>query len=212
MPNGTPLTDSKEATLNLRWVTEPPIVEVTQSKALDLMREMNTNIKGWDKVAVPKSPTEDDIDQSDWKKDKRTYQERWNQRLEMTWMMLGTKFGGGFIAGDRIFAYMVDGQPIGLLSIKNGDPPSVAELVTHPGSAMAGGVLMERAVQTSDGWGAGGKLKLFRSDEDAQRAYEAMGFVGTMTMTLDPADKSEIWEKIDSKWRLKKHHGLKYVG
>ena len=93
----------------------------------------------------------------------------------------------------------------------------LAGLLTHPGSEMAGGILIERAVQTSDMWGRKGKLHLHARDEDAREAYRCLGFEGKthtndMDMALDPEKKPDIWSRLDSKWRLKKHHGMKYIG
>ena len=83
---------------------------------------------------------------------------------------------------------------------------------------MAGGVLIEHAVQISDEeWGAEGRLELMAENKDACAAYKCLGFEGETgpeddEMILDPSRKPEIWKKIKNKWRLKKYHGLKYIG
>lgn len=64
------------------------------------------------------------------------------------------------------------------MSLSNVKPiPKLDFLVTHPGSIGCGGVLVAHAVQQSRAWNAGGKICLLAEDEDAEKAYLALGFV-----------------------------------
>jgi hypothetical protein len=89
--------------------------------------------------------------------------------------------------------------------------PYIDALVTHPGSAGAGGALIEQAVNTSVEWGNDGMLKLAPVNGNAKKAYEAFGFVNSgKAMTLDPVDNDK-WCQQDGQWRLQKYQDKKYL-
>jgi hypothetical protein len=208
------LTNEPASTLNLRWVTVPPIKELSKEDAQLAVKQLQTNLAGWDPVAVPQNPAADDIDKKDWKAPQRTQQERWNTRLASTDKMVNTEFSGAYFVG-----YYIDGQPIGVLAMSNFVPfPYINDLVTHPGSDTAGGILIECAVQKSVDWGNSGTLELTALDEDAAEAYKALGFVRKTLpydpdeMILDPAKQDQIWCYLDGRWRIKKYIGKRFIG
>jgi hypothetical protein len=126
--------------------------------------------------------------------------------------MVKTKF-----SGEYFIAYYIDGQPIGVLAMSDYILPYINDLVTHPGSDGAGGILIECAVQKSVEWGKNGVLELYALDEDAREAYKALGFAGQkgpddQEMTLDPSKKESIWCNLDGRWQIKKYVGKQFVG
>ncbi|HEX7908069.1 MAG TPA: GNAT family N-acetyltransferase [Paraburkholderia sp.] len=207
----TPLTQNSKATLNLRWVTEPPIRQLTKEETGFAINQLKGNLTGWDTVKDAHLGT---VDVTDWQDPKRTQEERWNQRISSTNSMLKKDF-----SDETNFGYFVDGQPIGIMTIDDiGSDNSfyICDLVTHPGSGEAGGILIEHAAQWSDSHGGSGKLELWALDEDALRAYLALGFKSipqkaTNSMMLDPGQTAS-WCKLDGKWRIAKHIGKKYIG
>lgn len=210
-----PLTTNPKSEMNLLWINTPPIIRLDKDKAALAIAELKKNMAGWEKVRVPEDGDirEDDINQRDWKDPKRTQQECWNDRIDSMNSMFEMKFNG-----DINFAYYVTGQPIGVMALTNYDEmPYIDDLVTHPGSSAAGGILIEYAVQISDSeWGKDGKLNLWALDDDAKMAYKSLGFKGRESdndkdMILDP-EQSTLWNKLDGKWQLKKFSGKKYVG
>lgn len=171
-------------------------------------------MKGWDEVAVPDAPGPGDIDQRDWKAPKRTQQERWNDRINSTKLMLGLSF-----SSELVVEYRVAGEPVGIMALMKMDGRAyVADLVTHPGSEQAGGILMEYAVRQSQNWGSAGKLELYALDEEALVAYQALGFrrkaAASKEMTLTPADCPGVWAKVGgATWTLVKYQNTgRYYG
>ncbi|MDB5312020.1 MAG: hypothetical protein JWO38_6222 [Gemmataceae bacterium] len=208
------LTNKPTSILNLTWVTVPPIKELSKAEAQLAVKQLQTNLAGWDPVAVPLNPAEDDVDKRDWKLPKRTQQERWNTRLLSTNKMVQAEFSGVYFV-----AYYIDGQPIGVLAMSNYHPlPYINDLVTHPGSEAAGGILIECAVQKSVDWGKDGLLELCALDEDAGEAYKALGFISRSPpeskdeMTLEPSKNEQIWCNLSGKWQIKKYIGTQFIG
>ena len=189
--------------LNLQWINQPPIVLLQESEIPVRLQILKNNMKGWDPVAVPDNPGLDDIDQRDWKNPKRSQQERWNDRIDATNRMLDFDF-----ETHHVVEYRFASGPIGIMALIDVDPVSIADIVTHPGSDQAGGILIEYAVQKSEEWGKHGRLKLYALTDDAQKAYEQLGFVVTTgsNMTLDPKLCANIWTMVGGvQWRLTKY-------
>lgn len=207
--------------LNLRWVTEPPIVTHTGVQFGLRAKVMLKNMDGWSKVDVPveggKMPDTLDfasnIDKRDWEFVKRTQQERWNLRIKATLELIDGMCGiESDTKGQLYVEYPVSGAPIGLMVMAGADSMgrcTINLLVTHPGSDNAGGVMIEFAVNQSVKWGCGGKLSLSPNDEECAKAYEALGFEHDGTMCLDP-NKSEKWVKVGNAWKLKSQLGKLY--
>jgi hypothetical protein len=119
--------------------------------------------------------------------------------------MLGFDFNTHYVV-----EYRFSTGPIGMMALIDVDPVSVADLVTHPGSDHAGGILIEHAVQKSEEWGKHGRLKLYALTDDAREAYKALGFVvaSGSNMTLDPRSDAckDTWTLVDGiLWRLTKY-------
>ena len=196
--------------LNLTWIDSAPIKRLNKNQAAIAIRQLKANMVGWGEVDVPDPAAPDDINQRDWKEEKRTQQECWNDRIDSTNTMLDMTFDGLIN-----FGYYIAGQPIAVLSIS--EYAYIEDLVTHPGSANAGGIMIEYAVNISEEeLGEEGKLELYALDDDAQRAYQALGFEGKTSTTdksmkFDPRN-TDKWAKVGGKWCIAKYSGMKYVG
>lgn len=201
--------------LNLTWHVNPPIVVLAEDKVAERVARLKENMKGWDEVEVPDVPGPGDIDRHDWKAPKRTQQERWNDRINSTQLMLGVNF-----SSELVVEYRVAGEPVGIMALaKNVNSRAyVGDLVTHPGSEQAGGILMEYAVRQSQSWGTAGKLELYALNDEALVAYQALGFrpkaAASKEMTLTPADCPGLWAKVGgTTWTLVKYQNAgRYFG
>lgn len=201
------LTQNAESSLNFRWVTEPPIIQLNSDEIASRVERLKTNLDGWGLVSVDNlGPSDTDV--RDWQNPQRTQQARWNQRISSTEIMVDKD---KWDKEHSTFEYRVNSEPIGIIAItKKRGGFVVPHLVTHPGSSEAGGILIEHAAQWSDSHGEAGKLTLIALDDDAEQAYLALGFKQvSFEMVLDPS-KEEKWCKLNDKWRLAKHQGTKY--
>lgn len=181
--------------MDLTWVTEAPLEELSAGAAGRALKAIVSSI------------------QKDWTlQDASTPEAKaWNRRQEQTAAMLSQD-----LTGDRIIAYNLAGACAGLISLSKGDPPTVNVLVTHPGSRYAGYILIERAVQISDEWGKGGRLKLLMLYKDSQEFYGSLGFSASSDvqpdkLALDPAQATELWVKLSGVWQLKRFAGKKFA-
>lgn len=118
---------------NNRFSENPPIKQLSAEEAERAMATIKSNIEGWDYVDMPpRQKWDENIDPRDWSNPKRTMQERWNQRIFDTDMMLA--FLGKFHT--EYFSYEVDGIPVAVIAMDNNH---ITKLVAHPGSEGAGG-------------------------------------------------------------------------
>jgi hypothetical protein len=207
--------------LNLRWVTEPPIILHTGVQFALRAKKMLEDLAGWDEVQIPEEdgyrPDKLDfitnIDSRDWKIVKRTHQERWNLRIKATVDLVEDMCNVGEGDNDHLYIeYRVSGGPVGLMVMSNANTLghcSISLLVTHPGSDNAGGVLIEFAVKQAVDWGFNGKITLYPNDDECMRAYEALGFDYQGSMFLDPS-KSGKWTKVGKTWKLTSQLGKLY--
>lgn len=111
----------------------------------------------------------------------------------------------------RLFAYMVDGFPVGLLIMSGGMAPKIDEMVGHPGAEGAGSILTEFAINST----RAGTLSLDSLNKESTGFWTAMGFektgelhvhgeVGSCKMQLKAAS-SDKWQSVGGQWRLKKY-------
>jgi hypothetical protein len=104
------------------------------------------------------------------------------------------------------FAYRVDGQAAALMRVTVGeDALQVEDLSSHPGSAGAGEIRIEKAVNVSAGCGKGGRVKLF-AVERAGGFYAKLGCasIDGNSRELRPAAAAGWARLSDGKWRLQK--------
>lgn len=211
---------------DLDWITEPPIRVLLEFQIMAAIKKMRLTMSGWDAVDVPDKPVmayvpaapgqspqdarakqllrkPPDIDANDWKRPKRTFQERWNDRISSTNTMLDSDFHK-----DHVVGYFVTGVPVALMALTGNTPVYIADLVCHPGTENAGGIMMEYAVNHALKTANDPRLQLWALDEDARRAYLAMGFTSdtpdSRAMTLDPR-VSPLWTQVSGAWHLAKY-------
>lgn len=202
------MSESSQAALGLTWVTQVPIVEIRPDEVESRARALRDAMAGWDRVAVPQNPGQDDIDPRDWQSPKRSFQARWNARLSATNDMLLTMT----IMTPSDDAYCVEyraaGVPVGLMVMDlDGPVAKIEELLTHPGSVEGGGVLMEHAVAVAQQRCGSPCIRLYPLDGDAREAYRHLGFADAKDgwMILDPAKAQGVWENSTGPWRLARY-------
>lgn len=133
--------------------------------------------------------------------------------------------GAGFIAGLMlqkqlpVFEYAVAGEPLALMQIDLSEGVvEIKNLATHPGTMMAGGVMVEFALNRIDFYGkqgaklADGTIYLETFNEESTKAYKALGFEsqGGRVMVLR-AHKCPLWTKTESGWRLAAYATKRYL-
>ncbi|MFO1023918.1 MAG: hypothetical protein U1E70_01935 [Acetobacteraceae bacterium] len=215
------------------WITEAPIRVLSEFQIIAALKKMRLTMRGWDPVAVPDNPVmpyvppapgqspqdvrakqllrkPPDIDASDWKRPRRTFQERWNDRISSTNSMLDNDFRDHHVVG-----YFVTGVPVALMALTGASTVYVADLVCHPGTENAGGIMIEYAVNYGCKIHNSPVVRLWALNEDARRAYLALGFTsdtGTgKAMTLRPAT-SPLWTQVSGVWHLAKYaQGQRYA-
>ncbi len=208
------LTHNPESDLNLhRLKRYPPVVEMTPREMVAALQELREDVsENWKTVKT--RPGFSQLFSTHGLKDAiRTFdmKKKWNQRLEQTIKILNA-FTREDMSRCACLAYMVDGRLVGGLLLRPGSPPYVADVLTHPGSEKAMGVLMEEAANLSRVWKAEGKLALIADNKQAYSAYTHMGFVRTTAnrfsprnyMTLDPVTSEKWHQDLEGKLRLKK--------
>jgi hypothetical protein len=178
------------------WVTDPPIVEKTADEFAVLVERFENLLEGWNAA-------------DDGSKEAK----RWNKRVGDTRTIMGMAKDGN----ERNFAYMLFGEPAGLMTMAEGSGAMIVEEVfTHPGTEGAGGMLIEHAATLSEAMGHGGVLKLASYNKRSTKAYLAWDFVMTYAdptggggaMRLDPS-QSPKWSRANGKWRLAKYAQMK---
>lgn len=183
------------------WVTDPPIVHVPTNQVAARVQLFRQNVADWG------NPGGD----------------RWTARLGATGhisALAGTHGSEG--RHDRpTFEYRMDGQPIALmvLYLRSDGVIEIKDLVTHPGSANAGGIMVEFALNKVGDYNQQLKHEVFASgvvilesyDDDSTAAYEALGFEKDGKDMYVNANKSDLWEKHDGAWKLAKYAQLNYM-
>jgi hypothetical protein len=185
------------------WVTEAPIVHVPPDKVPERVAAFVQNIAEYG--AVPGGTA---------------------LAARMNTHAGGATFIAGLIKAKRdtpgmpVFEYRLAGAPVALMQIfldMREEVIEIKNLTTHPGTMMAGGIMVEYALNKITFYnkqGAGfedGLLSLESLDEHSTAAYMALGFTdaGRRSMVLD-ANKSELWSKPGGIWRLAKFAAAKF--
>jgi hypothetical protein len=104
--------------------------------------------------------------------------------------------------------YRAAGIPVGLMVMDlDGPVAKIEELVTHPGSAECGGILMEHAVAVAQQRCGSPRIRLYPLDGDAREAYRHLGFVPADEghMILNPAQTNGLWVEAGGTWRLDRY-------
>lgn len=206
------------------WITAPPIRKLDPTQTTAAIEQMKLNMADWGTVTVPSDPArvyaprapnqsqEDyraaqltrrppDVDANDWQSPRRTVQERWNDRIGSTNLMLKMKFTG------HVVGYFVDNVAVALMALIEGEPIYIADLVCHPGSENGGGIMIEYAVNLAAKTNSSPKVELYALDDEAGRAYQQIGFAydsgNSGTMTLDPQTSTK-WASSGERWHLAK--------
>jgi hypothetical protein len=108
-------------------------------------------------------------------------------------------------ASDLIYSCMLGLAPVGLIHLKNfEDMIEIRLLVSHPGVAGAGEILLEKAVNESDQQGHNGAIYL-SAMMSAVPFYQSAGLTlvepGSTSMVLLPSI-SDKWLRVGGRWRL----------
>lgn len=133
--------------------------------------------------------------------------------------------GAGFIAGLMlekdlpVFEYAVAGEPIALMQLDLSEGVvEIKNLATHPGTVMAGGVMVEFALNRIEFYGrqgaklADGTIYLETYNEESTKAYRALGFEAKSKRAMVLlAHESPLWARTDSGWRLAAHATKRYL-
>ncbi|MDR3573134.1 MAG: hypothetical protein P4L50_04695 [Anaerolineaceae bacterium] len=209
-----PLTSNLTAELNLRWSTASPVKRLQPREfdaAVAQLTETCQPLMSIDPLPVR---SQEDVDMRDFQEPKRTQQQRWNDRLESTRLMLEDPPRIEKNDKHLRFAYFVDDTAVGIMKMSSGTPPYIDVLLTHPLSEGVGSSLVEQAVASSAKMGSNGELELCSLDKDSSKAYEAMGFFKVTNSfnrwRLNP-NESENWVIQDGQLIFRKNVDAKYI-
>lgn len=204
-------TSGSQAISNQHYVTAP-IKELTQEEADSALEIFKQNLISWEPDSDLKKEEVGHGHQAQETSTTTPEKDRWIERLRQTHHLIDHMRDTDY-PDSTFLAYYVKNQPVGMLIMEE-QPQNlfITAIVTHPGSEGAGGALIEAAVNTSVKRGKDGKLELYPENENARKAYEALGFCKLRSnMTLDP-DKSDKWcRQDDGQWRIQKHQDMKYL-
>jgi hypothetical protein len=225
------LADSTQPATSLRltFSAVPAIRMLMPDELEQVASDMLKNISKVERIDLNSMPVgsarEDHIDPSDQCTPKRTYQERWNDRIVDALSILADEPEIRPEENKMAMAYFLGDLPVGLITLSRnseyGDAineiiPQVDEFVTHPLTQQCGEILLARVVQMSVLMGGKGRCILFPL-QNARSAYRAMGFKDVVhekfasMMLLDPADSDGKWVQVDEKWAFHKNPNAKYV-
>jgi hypothetical protein len=199
----TPLKGSFAA-YDYTWVTVPPIREIKRGSAMTLaMQSMKDSFERFDdgEIKLGEGTAEDDA-----------WATKWNDRMNGTRALFDMVGEGQSLN----LGYYCFGILVGVICIMDSSTPYVTELVTHPGVANAGEILIEAACNRSAKAGHGGKLELYSLSAASTGFYKAVGFTKDGgdyetggKMSLDPTGNA-LWVKLGDHWLLRKYAGQKY--
>ncbi len=121
-----------------------------------------------------------------------------------------------------LFEYKYCGEPIALMQLDfQGGYVEIKNLVTHPGTEKAGGVMVEFALNRPQHYNAqragmlmDGVVGLESYSPESTAAYLALGFTKDAhhgsEMTLQ-ASKSPKWQRVNGEWCLTAFQGQRYA-
>jgi hypothetical protein len=118
---------------------------------------------------------------------------------------------------EETYVYMLTGAVAGVLVIdEDAACMHVKFLVTHPGTQLVGGALLEKAVERSCQEGYNGRLELISHSDESSAAYACLGFEALpsgkrASHQLNPANSAH-WVAAGKTFVLTKHAEKKYVG
>ncbi|TQV86768.1 GNAT family N-acetyltransferase [Exilibacterium tricleocarpae] len=173
-----------------QWINKPPIIQVKkESVLLGYRKQLLRNIENW-RLAEPDYDVPPEI-------------EGWNSRCGYSDSIATLVKNEDFN-----FVYLLEGVPVGIMTMSDYLLPYINDLVLHPGSEGGGAIMIEHAVNFSRGMGYGGKLELWSYNGESTKFYLKMGFTGvdsgSGSMTLDPAT-SDLWDTAGNRYHLKKY-------
>jgi GNAT superfamily N-acetyltransferase len=221
MKDAVALSKNAKKDLNLAQAGYAPICELSEEEFTAVLAKLKGDVEENWKPVKKRSERPASFSPSNIKEWSRNFlmKKQWNRRVDQTLSILRSAKKESLKNAHRL-AYFIDGEPVGALLLQPRNPPYVADLVTHPGSEQAGGALMEHAVNLSKRSGFGGRLELIAENDNAVKAYKAMGFVlqtgsrhgSQRHMTLDPV-KSQLWATDkEGNFKLAKYSEKQYLG
>jgi hypothetical protein len=199
------------------WVTLPPIRELERGADVEkAMAELRRSFEAY--MTNPGLDTKDGTLPSSFTINAGTSEEEtfqlpnaadWNNRIESTRTLIGMVKSGN----ELNLAYYCFGIVVGMVCVlKTDEYFYVADLVTHPGAANAGEILIEEVCNRGQKAGCGGKIQLYSLNKQSTGFYLSIGFVVLegSTLALDPSGNS-CWSNLNGRWCLKKHAGESYM-
>ena len=203
---------------DVTWVTEPPVLEVSpEAVGVSVTRfqqsvEFYGSIPG-DPEAVTKENPDGDTDLSN----------RMNRHKGGALLIarIIDKKADASNKNLSVFEYTLAGEPLALMQLSTrGGALEIENLASHPGTEMAGGIMVEFALNRIAHFNANSQDKQLMEDmivlnsmnPSSTAAWIALGFVplgknpdltghlNPIPMSLD-ANKSPKWTKLDNKWR-----------
>jgi hypothetical protein len=172
------------------WITDPPIVEVPLDQVFNYVTRFQSSVQPvkeapGDYGVFSAAKAGDSIDISDGFKN--SFDSEFKRRL-----VRRTK--------RAVYAYMLDGLPVGLIDISvRSDDLYIEHVVGHAGTENAGDVLIEHVLQFSPV--SPPVVELFAATEAAFKAYKKLGFVaqtqgatsGGMILDLKTEAAKGLW-------------------
>jgi hypothetical protein len=190
------------------WITAAPIRVLRPQDVHTRLEAFRANIASW--YGEARADTV-------WQPDPGATKE-WNERKDAMHQMIWWPFDDS----DVVAEYRIDSAPVALIGLKTynkADRIAVHGLVSHPGAALGGAIMIEWAVNFSkQRWGTI-NLYLHSLDDESTKFYKKIGFVeddladkpGPDELKLEPAS-SEKWSGLSDGWKLKEYAGLRYRG
>lgn len=194
--------------------------EIFHDDLLQAINEFQENVDGY----FAEAPNDDqeeyysDSDDEYYDQEQSTYDpnDKWSQRKLNSEMISGLiEFSAMSESGknNKMYSLKSGSTIIGIMILSGvflGEIPFVRidNIVTHPGAAGAGEMMLELAASASVDFGCEGRLTLTSLSTDADGFYEVSGFVTTDDgeWQLDPMSSKE-WQRVGESWRLKKWIG-----
>lgn len=179
------------------WIDTPPIRRLTDEEYLVSKREYDEAMERWGEI-------DGGTDLAKRLNDHRGYSV---DVARFTEYALGR--------GYDIYEYRIAGVPVAIMMVDLDDVLEIKNLFTHPGTENAGGIMIEFALNlTVDNplRVAPGVIGLETYNEASTAAYKALGFktYSGRQLVLEAA-KSELWELVETRWKLKKYKDKRYL-
>lgn len=178
-----------------QWIDNPPITPLTYEQFLVSKKAFEEAMQAWGDVGDARM----DAHKGDALFIARVMDNHYNPMRTM------------------IFEYKIAGVPVALMQIQiSGSKLEIKELFTHPGTLNAGGIMVEYALNLTMNPRNAAVMKqgiviLESFNAASTAAYVALGFEQNGGMMRLQADKSDKWELVGERWKLKQYKDKRYL-